>query len=205
MRYAALTLALLCLVGCSAAFRGDAMREADLPRYRHPGGAKLTLITVLSTQDGSGAHSALIVNGAQRVIFDPAGSLSHASLAERGDVIYGANPAVVDSYIDYHTRNTHDTVAQTRDVTDAVAGDLLARVMVHGPVMQSFCAQNVSALLRDTPGFEAIGPTFFPKTLMERFAALPGVRTVRFSQPEDRDKRTDFYGWIGQKPKFNIE
>ena len=70
------------------------MREADLPRYRHPSGAKVTLITVLSTQDGSGAHSALIVNGAQRVIFDPAGSLSHASLAERGDVIYGANPAV---------------------------------------------------------------------------------------------------------------
>ena len=82
----------------------------------------MTLVTVLSTKDGSGAHSALIVNGAQRVIFDPAGSLSHASLAERGDVIYGANPAIVDSYIDYHTRNTHDTVAQTVDVTAAVAG-----------------------------------------------------------------------------------
>ena len=195
----------MCLVGCSAVSKRDPVGDADLPRYRHPGGATVTLITVLSTRDGRGVHSALIVNGDQRVIFDPAGSLSHVSLAERGDVIYGANPAIVDSYIDYHTRNTHDTVAQTRDVTDAVAGDLLARVMDHGPVMQSFCAQNVSALLRATPGFEAIGPTFFPKTLMKRFAALPGVRTVRFSQPVDRDKRTDFYGWIGQKPKFNIE
>ena len=205
MRQAALILALMCLVGCSTVSKRDPVGDADLPRYRHPGGATVTLITVLSTRDGSGVHSALIVNGDQRVIFDPAGSLAHVSLAERGDVIYGANPAIVDSYIDYHTRNTHDTVEQTRDVTDAVAGDLLARVMDHGPVMQSFCAQNVSALLRATPGFEAIGPTFFPKTLMERFAALPGVRTVRFSQPEDRDKRTDFYGWIGQKPKFNIE
>ena len=184
---------------------GDPMGEADLPRYRHPGSATVTLVTVLSTKDGSGAHSALIVNGAQRVIFDPAGSLSHARLAERGDVIYGANPAIVDSYIDYHTRNTHDTVAQTVDVTAAVAGDLLRRVMGHGPVRQSFCAKTISEILRSTPGFEGIGSTFFPKTLMESFAALPNLRTVRFSQPDDTDKRTDFYGWIGQKPKFNIE
>ena len=184
---------------------GDPMGEADLPRYRHPGSATVTLVTVLSTKDGSGAHSALIVNGAQRVIFDPAGSLSHASLAERGDVIFGANPAIVDSYIDYHTRNTHDTVAQTVDVTAVVAGDLLRRVMGHGAVRQSFCAKNISEILRSTPGFEGIGPTFFPKTLMESFAALPNLRAVRFSQPDDTDKRTDFYGWIGQKPKFNIE
>ena len=184
---------------------GDPTGEADLPRYRHPGSATVTLVTVLSTKDGSGAHSALIVNGAQRVIFDPAGSLSHASLAERGDVIYGANPAIVDSYIDYHTRNTHDTVAQTVDVTAVVAGDLLRHVMGHGAVRQSFCAKNISEILRSTPGFEGIGATFFPKTLMESFAALPNLRTVRFSQPDDTDKRTDFYGWIGQKPKFNIE
>ena len=62
----------------------------------------------------------------QRVIFDPAGSLSHASLAERGDVIYGANPAIVDSYIDYHTRNTHDTVAQTRRCHRCGGNDLLS-------------------------------------------------------------------------------
>lgn len=205
MRCAVLILALLCLVGCSVAPGGDPTGEADLPRYRHPGSATVTLVTVLSTKDGSGAHSALIVNGAQRVIFDPAGSLSHASLAERGDVIYGANPAIVDSYIDYHTRNTHDTVAQTVDVTAAVADDLLRRVMGHGAVRQSFCAKNISEILRSTPGFGGIGPTFFPKTLMESFAALPNLRTVRFSQPDDTDKRTDFYGWIGQKPKFNIE
>jgi len=40
---------------------------------------------------------------------------------------------------------------------------------------------------------------------MESFAAQPDLRIVRFSQPNDTDKRTDFYGWIGQKPKFNIE
>ena len=104
------------------------------------------------------------------------------SLAERGDVIHGANPAIVDSYIGYHTCNTHDTMAQPRNV-DAVATGLLTRVMHHGPVMQSLCAQSVSALLRSTAGFEGIRPTFFPKTLMDSFAAQTGLRTARFSQP----------------------
>ena len=76
---------------------GDTAREADLPRYRHPGRATVTLITVLSKRAGSGGHSALIVNGEHRVIFDPAVSLSHASFAVSGDVIYGANLAVVES------------------------------------------------------------------------------------------------------------
>jgi hypothetical protein len=132
---------------------GDPTGEADLPRYRHPGSATVTLVTVLSTKDGSGAHSALIVNGAQRVIFDPAGSLSHARLAERGDVIYGANPAIVDSYIDYHTRNTHDTVAQTVDVTAAVADDLLRRVMGHGACETIILREKYQRDLAVHPGF----------------------------------------------------
>ena len=104
------------------------------------------------------------------------------SFAERGDVIHGANPAIVDSYIGYHTCNTHDTMAQPRNV-DAVATGLLTCVMHHGPVMQSFCAQSVSALLRSTAGFEGIRPTFFPITLMDSFAAQTGLRTALFSQP----------------------
>ena len=114
--------------------------------------------------------------------FDLAGSLSHASLAVSGDVIYGANLAVVESYIGYHTRNTDDTLAETLDITDAVASDLLIRVMLHGTVMQSFGTQSVGALLRFTPGFKDIRPTFPSKKLMESFAAQPGVRTARFSQ-----------------------
>ena len=95
-------------------------------------------------------------------------------------MIYGANPAIVDSYIGYHTCNTHDTMAQTRNV-DTVATDLLTRVMHHGHVMQSFCAQSVSALLRSTAGLAGIRLTFFPKTFMESFAAQTGLRMTRFS------------------------
>ena len=84
--------------------------------------------------------------------------------------------------IGYHTRNTDDTVAETLDITDAVASDPLIRVMLHGTVMQSFGTQSVGALLRFTPGFKDIRPTFPSKKLMESFAAQPGVRTARFSQ-----------------------
>ena len=169
-------------MGCRATARGDPASEADLPRYRHLGSATVTLITVLSKRDGSGGHSALIVNGEHRVIFDPEGSLSHTSLAVSSDVIYGANPAVVESFIGYHTRKTDDTVTETLDIADAVASDLLTRVMLHRTVMQSYGTQSVGALSRSTPGFEGIRPMFPSKNLMESFAAQPGVRPARFSQ-----------------------
>ena len=162
--------------------RGDPARDADLLRYRHPGRATVTLITVLSKRAGSGGHSALIVNGEHRVIFDLEGSLSYSSLAVSGDVIYGANPAVVESFIGYHTRNTDDTVTETLDIADAVASDLLIRVMLYKTVMRSFGTQSVGAPSRSTPGFGGMGPMFPSKNLMESFATQPGVRLARFSQ-----------------------
>ena len=169
-------------MGCRATSGGDPASEADLPRYRDLGSATVTLITVLSKRDCSGGHSAFIVTGEHRVIFDPEGSLSHTSLAVSGDVIYGANPAVVESFIGYHTRNTDDTVTETLDIADAVASDLLIRVMLYRTVMQSFGTQSVGAPSRSTPGFEGMGPMFPSKNLMESFATQPGVRLARFSQ-----------------------
>ena len=169
-------------MGCRATSGGDPASEADLPRYRDLGSATVTLITVLSKRDCSGGHSAFIVTGEHRVIFDPEGSLSHTSLAVSGDVIYGANPAVVESFIGYHTRNTDDTVTETLDIADAVASDLLIRVMLYKTVMRSFGTQSVGAPSRSTPGFEGMGPMFPSKNLMESFATQPGVRLARFSQ-----------------------
>jgi len=74
--------------------------------YLYPGGGTVTLVTISNVGSGSGAHFALIVNASELVIFDPAGSMKHDSLAERGDVLYCANSALFDSFIDYHTRST---------------------------------------------------------------------------------------------------
>ena len=205
MQFFVLGFSLLYLVGCSTLPDLDPVTTIKTPGYRHPGGATVTLVSVVSKRSASAGHSALIVNGTQRIIFDPAGSLFHKSLKFQGDVIYDANPSVVDGYIDYHTRNTHDTVVQTVDVADAVAEDLLKRLLSRGYVWKSFCAQSSSTLLRATPGFENIWPTFSPQKLMNNFGKLEDVRLARFSQPGDVDKIAKFYAWVGQKPLFNIE
>ena len=91
------------------------------------------------------------------------------------------------------------------DVSLQVAADLPERIKSNGAVYQSFCAQSVSRLLRQTPGFENISATFFPGKLSESFANRADVRAVTFYQPDDTNKRANFYAWLGQKPMFNIE
>ena len=205
MRLALLLFALLTVFGCTEPTAWAPDDKIDAMRYLHPGGGTVTLVTVSNVGSGSGAHSALIVNASERVIFDPAGSMKHESLAERGDVLYGANPALVDSFIDYHTRSEFYTQVQTVDVPLQVAEDLLERIKSNGAVYQSFCAQSVSRLLRQPPGFENISATFFPGKLSESFTNRALVRAVTFYQLDDTNKRANSYAWLGQKPMFNIE
>ena len=61
-----------------AACAGEAVwapeEEVQQSIYRHDGPPSITVFTVISNQNGSGGHSALLINGSQRVIFDPAGT-----------------------------------------------------------------------------------------------------------------------------------
>ena len=84
-------------------------------RYEHVGPTSVTLYTVLSTRSGAGAHAGLLINGSERVLFDPAGTWRHPKLPERNDVHFGITPKMVDFYIDYHARETYDVVEQTID------------------------------------------------------------------------------------------
>jgi hypothetical protein len=125
-------------------------------------------VTVLATRDGSGAHSALVVNApSQRVLFDPAGSFRTDILPERNDVVYGITPAALDVYVDYHARVTFDVVLQEFAVAPEVAERALALVQAHGPAPQATCANAVSGILRQLPGFENTPSTWFPRRLME--------------------------------------
>jgi hypothetical protein len=136
--------------------------------YRHDSPPSLTLVTVLATRDGSGAHSALVVNApSQRVLFDPAGSFQTDILPERNDVIYGITPAALDVYVDYHARVTFDVVLQEVAVPPEVAERALMLVQAHGPAPKATCANAISGILGDLPGFEDTPRTWFPRRLME--------------------------------------
>ena len=75
-------MALAC-VGLLAACANDTgidntPAEVAAAAYVAPGPRSITLMTMINNRTGSGGHTALVVNGSQQVIFDPAGS-THSS------------------------------------------------------------------------------------------------------------------------------
>jgi hypothetical protein len=155
--------------------------------YTHPGPTTITLMTMINNTTKGGGHSALMISGAERILFDPAGTFNHPEIPERNDVLFGFNDPVLESYVDYHARPTINVVLQTLEVSPEVAADLTARVKANGPVPNAMCATVTSAILRATPGFEDLSSSLFPHHLMRDFAEYPGVttQTVYDYFPED--------------------
>ena len=154
--------------------------DIEVQRRAHvdPSGPSLALYTVVSAENGSGAHTALMINGSQRVMFDPAGSFRHPHAPERNDVLFGYSDVLDKVYIDYHARETFDVVRQEIAVSPAVAEMALREVQAYGAVPKAQCALAVSRVLARLPGFEGVPVTFFPKRVMAAFAARgagPGV------------------------------
>lgn len=184
-------LALLALMGCGAGaeLRPNASPEViSSASYRHPGPTALTLFTMINNRTGQGAHTSLMINGSQRVIFDPAGSVRLSAVPQRGDVLYGITPAVADFYARAHARETFHVVIQTIEVSPEVAERALRLAMSNGSVASAQCALSTAAILRQLPGFEGIGSTWFPKRLMDDFESLPGVQTTKIFENDSDDK-----------------
>ncbi len=160
--------------------------------YREPGPATLTLMTIISNRSGGGAHTSLMINASQRVIWDPAGSFAHSQIPERNDVIYGVNPEVYQTYKGAHARETFNVVTQEVVVAPEVAEKAFALARTLGPVGSSQCTMSTSNLLSQLPGFENIGSHLFPKKLMEEFAKLPGVKEGSLFEDDEGDKATAF-------------
>lgn len=181
-------LALSVLVACGAG------RETPLPAgkidsvaYTHPGPPSITLISVINNRTGAGGHTALLVSGSQRVLFDPAGSVRAPWVVEQGDVLYGMSDRYFNAYKSSHARTTHHVVTQTVTVSPQVAEQALHLVRTNGPVASAFCANSTSGILRQLPGFESLSTTFFPHRLMANFAQLPGVQTDRLYENDAGD------------------
>ena len=175
----ALLLALvLPLAACGA--KSIIAPEAEVQRaiYRDDSPPSLTLYTMINNRNGEGGHSALMVNGSQRVLFDPAGSWHQPTVPERNDVLFGMTPLMERYYRDYHARETFHLVIQTIPVSPAVAEQALRDVQAYGAVPQAFCANSNSKILRGLPGFDGLKGTMFPVQLMKRFADYPGVITT---------------------------
>lgn len=178
------------LTGCATIDSGP---NADLDvvtraAYRHDGPPALTLFTMINNRTGSGAHTSMILNGSQRVIWDPAGSVRLSNVPELNDVLYGVTPQVARIYESAHARITYHVRMQTVHVPLAVADQAIALAQQSGPVSKSACTSSTVGILRQLPGFEGFTTTLFPNRLAEQFAELPLVEDRRRYENDSDDK-----------------
>ena len=169
----------------------QSMSDAEIAQavYRHDGPPALTLYTMVNNSNGSGAHTSLMINGSQRLIFDPAGSFRHPRIASKNDIVYGITPVMEDTYTRFHARETFHVVVQEVQVSPEVAEAVLRRVVAMGPVPRAQCALATSAVLGEVSGLGGdIRKTWFPNQLAEQFGRLPGATTTRLYEYDDADR-----------------
>lgn len=192
LRFVLAFMVLASLSACAPAPEpSQSMPDDELAKamYRHDGPAALTLFTMVNNSNGSGAHTSLMVNGSQRVIFDPAGSFRHPRIATKDDIVFGVTPVMADTYTRFHARETFHVIVQDVDVSPDVAENILRRVLAMGPVPRAQCALSTSEILSEVPGLNGpIRKTWFPNNLADQFGRLPGATTERLYEYDDADR-----------------
>lgn len=183
------------LIGLPLALSACSAQEVWAPEdvvaraiHREPGRSYLTLYTMRNVGSGNGAHTSLLINASQRVLFDPAGSFKQEVMPERNDVLFGVTPRLEKFYVSFHARETYYVVGQTVDVAPEVAEQALNLALVAGPVPQANCARVTSGILRQLPGFEGFRQTWSPTKIEDDFAKLPGVTTEEYREDDADDK-----------------
>lgn len=187
-----LSLALFAsLAACGAEPVWSEQHEIDRVAARAPGPATLTLITVINNRSGAGGHTGLLINGSQRVVWDPAGTWWSPNAPERNDLHYGMTDRMVDVYVDYHTRETYHTVLQEIVVAPDVAAKAMQLAANYGAVPKAQCSISTSRILQQLPGFESIAVSYYPVKTMDAFAKLPGVKTRKVfdADPDDNSAK----------------
>jgi len=177
------TLALLLLVALSACSTNrTTATPAEVAAARHvePSAPFVALLTMVNSESEFGEHSALVINGRQMVIYDPAGSFQEerVGLVRAEDVLYGVRPELVSYYNSYHARNGYFVRMQQIYITVEEANALIAGVQARGAVPQLTCGIAVSDVLNDLPRFASIRTTIMPGGVMRRFGRIDGVVTT---------------------------
>ena len=165
--------------------------EVQSKAYVHGGQPTVTLLTMINNATGSGGHSAVMINGSQRVMYDPAGRFKDPRVAERYDVLYGVTPEVLQRYNSFHSRKTHHVLIQELPVSLATANAVIQSALQQGNSPDALCANNTAHLLSRVPQFANIRKTFFPKALAENFGRFPGVVTQRYYEQDEGQNYID--------------
>jgi len=164
------------LAGCEV-YEPAAPEEIARARYESAEPPSVTLISMVKTSSGRSAHSALLINGSERVLYDPAGTFEHPNLPRAGDIHYGMTPKYVEYYERYHARFSHFVEAQTVQVSREAADRIIANARAEGKSFKMTCSVVTADVVQDVPPFTSVRSSWFPETLREDFARIPGVET----------------------------
>lgn len=175
MRRAVLALALgLAVAGCEI-YQPASPEAVAAARYVSDEPPSITLMSMVNAKNGRSAHSALLINGSQVVLYDPAGTFTHPDLPRSNDVHYGMSPRYVDYYERYHARFSHFVHRQTISVSRAEADEAIARAEAEGKTAKMHCALAIAAVLQPMPRFDEVRSSYFPEVLREDFARFDGI------------------------------
>jgi hypothetical protein len=173
-RTLAALLAVALLGGCEV-YTPATPDEVARARYVSDETPSVTLISMVNAENGRSAHAALLINGSEQVLYDPAGTFTHPDLPRRDDIHYGVTPRFLDYYERYHARFSHFVHVQKVEVDMATANQVLANAQAHGRTPKMLCAGSVTAALRPVPPFTGVRTSFFPEAVRRDFAQIPGV------------------------------
>ena len=187
-------LAMVFLAGCGAESIISPEEFVREKAYRHDGPSRITLFTMINNKTGAGAHTSLMINGSQRVIWDPAGSFSHETIPERNDVVFGITPIVADIYTRYHARETFHVRVQELDVSPEVAEGIMRAAMSYGAAPRAQCALSTSTILSEFfPN--TIQRGWYPRKLADAFQTIPGVRSQTLREYDSDDNSRVLEDW----------
>ncbi len=192
LRLGALLMAVSLLSACGVAQLPWAPDErVQKAAFSDGGSSSITLMTVVANGSNSAGHSSLLIDGSQRVIYDPAGTWFNSEVPERADLLYGITPKMLQYYIDYHARDRFHVVMQTKQVSRETADQMIRLAIAKGSSMNGMCAQNTSHLLSQTSGFAGFPVGLWPKDGVKGMSAIPGVVTKKIYQTDEgKDLKT---------------
>ncbi|MEO0343842.1 MAG: hypothetical protein AAF198_10430 [Pseudomonadota bacterium] len=176
-----LVLSLIAAFVLSGCFYGtknvsDSAETVQAAAYQHDGPPTITLYTSINNTSGAGAHSALLVNGPERILYDPAGRFRHPDAPEQADVHFGITDRVLSYFYAHHALPTHHLRIRTLIVSPEVAKQVYHLARSEGRSVDAACTNHVSNVLMQIDGWD-ISRTIFPRNLDKQFATIPGVTT----------------------------
>lgn len=174
----------LVLAGCGAKSVWAPDEAVNSVRFRAPGPPSTTLYTCLNNDTRSGAHTGLLINGTERVLFDPAGSFVYPGMVERNDLLFGITDSFEASYTAFQASEGYHLIKLSCELTLQEAMLAHAAAAREGPVARTQCTRAAAHVLQAVPRFAHLRSSLFPDNLMRQFAAEPGV-TAEFVYLDD--------------------